>query len=108
MHPPQAAALRARNLDAALHYSRRSAATLVALAERAGLRQYEVRRIEQLIPDSVPLLRELSPLPDRAACALALARTMDAYLDLTRGAVPENRNPAAETAVRRYLAEAMA
>jgi len=78
------------------------------LAERAGLRQYEVRRIEQLIPDSVPLLRELSPLPDRAACALALARTMDAYLDLTRGAVPENRNPAAETAVRRYLAEAMA
>jgi hypothetical protein len=78
------------------------------LAERAGLRQYEVRRIELLVPGAVPLLAALAPLPDREACAAALVRAMDAYLDLTRAPVPSNRNPAAETAVRRYLADAMA
>jgi hypothetical protein len=78
------------------------------LAERAGLRQYEVRRIERLVPTAVPLLTELTPPPERAACARALIRAMDAYLDLTRIHVPGNRNPVAEIAVRRYLAEAMA
>jgi hypothetical protein len=77
------------------------------LAERAGLRQYEVRRIERLIPDSVPLLTALTPPPDRQHCAEALTRAMDAYLDLTSTPVPANRNPAAEAAVRRYLADAM-
>ena len=78
------------------------------LAERAGHRQYEVRRIERLVPAAVPLLMELAPPPDRAACAAALVRAMDAYLDLTRAPVPANRNPAAEIAVRRYLADAVA
>lgn len=78
------------------------------LAERAGHRQYEVRRIERLVPDAVPLLAALTPPPDRAACAAALSRAMDLYLDLTRAPAPANRNPAAEAAVRRYLAEAMA
>ncbi len=78
------------------------------LAEQAGLRQYEVRRIEQLIPESVPLLTALTPPPDRTACAAALVRAIDTYLDLTRTRVPSNRNPAAEVAVRRYLAEATA
>jgi hypothetical protein len=78
------------------------------LAEQAGLRQYEVRHIERLIPDAVPQLATLTPPPDRAACAAALARAMDLYLDLTRAPVPANRKPAAEIAVRRYLAEAMA
>lgn len=78
------------------------------LAERAGLRQYEVRRIERLVPAGVPLLTELTPPPERAACAQALARAMDAYLALTQAPAPSNRNPAAELAVRRYLAEAIA
>lgn len=78
------------------------------LSEHAGLRQYQVRRIEQLIPDSVPLLIALTPPPDRQRCAVALTRAMDAYLDLTRTPPPANRNPAAEAAVRRYLAEAIA
>ena len=77
------------------------------LAERAGHRQYEVRHIERLIPDAVPLLAALTPPPDRKACATALVRAMDVYLDLTRAPVPANRNPAAEIAVRRYLAEAI-
>jgi hypothetical protein len=77
------------------------------LAERAGLRQYQVRRIETLIPDSVPLLNDLTPPHNRAACAKALSRAMDAYLDLTRTPVPANRNPTAEAAVRRYLADAV-
>lgn len=77
------------------------------LAERAGLRQYEVRRIEHLIPDSVPLLTALTPPPDRQRCAEALTHAMDAYLDLTRTPAPANRNPAAEDAVRRYLADAI-
>ena len=77
------------------------------LAERAGLRQYQVRRIETLIPDAIPLLTDLTPPHDRAACAKALTRAMDAYLDLTRAPAPANRNPVAESAVRRYLADAI-
>lgn len=77
------------------------------LAERAGLRQYQVRRIEALIPDSVALLNELTPPHDRTACAKALSRAMDAYLDLTCTLAPANRNPTAEVAVRRYLADAI-
>lgn len=77
------------------------------LAERAGQRQYEVRRIESLIPESVPLLGALTPPPDRGRCAEALTRAMDAYLDLTKSPAPTNRNPAAEGAVRRYLADAI-
>ena len=80
----------------------------VMVAEQAGHRQYELRRIERLVPAAVPLLMELTPLPNRAACAAALVRAMDAYLDLTRAPVPRNRIPAAEVAVRRYLAEAIA
>lgn len=78
------------------------------LAERAGHRQYEVRHIERLVPDAVPHLKALTPSPDQAACAAALVRAMDLYLDLTRASVPANRKPAAEIAVRRYLAEATA
>lgn len=77
------------------------------LAERAGLRQYQVRRIETLIPDAIPLLTALTPPHDGAACARALTCAMDAYLDLTRAPAPANRNPAAESAVRRYLADAI-
>ncbi|WP_119300509.1 nucleotidyltransferase domain-containing protein [Dongia deserti] len=77
------------------------------LAERAGHRQYEVRHIERLVPEAIPLLAALTPPPDRAACATALVRAMDVYLDLTRTTVPSNRNPAAEITVRRYLAEAI-
>lgn len=78
------------------------------LAERAGHRQYEVRHIERLVPEAVPQLATLTPPPERAACATALVRAMDMYLDLTRAPVPANRKTAAEIAVRRYLAEAMA
>jgi hypothetical protein len=77
------------------------------LAERAGLRQYQVRRIETLVPDAVPLLIALTSPHDRAACAKALSRAMDAYLDLTRAPAPASRNPGAEAAVRRYLADAI-
>jgi hypothetical protein len=78
------------------------------LAERAGERQYSLRRIERLGPHAVALLTELTPPPERGACAQALVRAMDAYVDLTRTAPPPNRNPAAEAAVRRYLADAIA
>jgi hypothetical protein len=76
------------------------------LAERAGERQYTLRRIERLGPEAVALLSDLTPRPDRAACAAALVRAMDAYVGLNP--TPANRNPAAEAAVRRYLDEAIA
>ena len=48
------------------------------LAEQARHRQYELRRIERLVPAAVALLMELTPLPDRAACAAALVRARNA------------------------------
>jgi hypothetical protein len=76
------------------------------LAERAGERQYTLRRIERLGPEAVVLLTEISPPPERDTCARALVRAMDEFVRLN--ATPSNRNPAAEAAVRRYLDEAMA
>jgi len=78
------------------------------LAERAGERQYAVRRIERLGPAAVALLAGLNPPAERDACAQALLHALDAYVELTRTAPPANRNAAAEAAVRRHLAEAIA
>ena len=91
---PAQEALRSRGLAAALHYSRRSAATLVTLAERAGLLP-PLAALDHfcLSPDVA------EPLRDGGAQRLAIAEhpDEDALLELLRSLEHRTVSPAASS-----------